>query len=55
MYLEVAGKVDWLVKFPNSFLGARRPLVSLPFEGRVFSFWIPRERWDEEFFKLQGG
>ncbi|CAK9141729.1 unnamed protein product [Ilex paraguariensis] len=28
---------------------------SLPFEHKVFSFCIPRDRWDKEFFKLQEG
>ncbi|KAL3504108.1 hypothetical protein ACH5RR_033949 [Cinchona calisaya] len=35
-------------------LGVLRPLA-LPFEQEVFPFCIPLDRWDKEFYKLQGG
>ncbi|WRX33636.1 hypothetical protein QQP08_026123 [Theobroma cacao] len=45
---------DRLVNLPGSHLDVLRPL-NLPFEQKSFSFCIPRDRWDKEFFKLQGG
>ncbi|KAL0017638.1 hypothetical protein SO802_004707 [Lithocarpus litseifolius] len=54
MYHIVIGKKDRLVNGPTWFLGALRPLY-LPIEQKAFAFCVPRDRWDREFFKLQGG
>lgn len=54
MYHIVIGKKDRLVNVPTWFLGALRPLY-LPIEQKAFSFCVPRDRWDREVFKLQGG
>ncbi|XVF48689.1 hypothetical protein PTKIN_Ptkin03bG0210000 [Pterospermum kingtungense] len=53
MYLVVIEEKDRLVNLPSSHLDVLRSL-SLPFEQKSFSFCIPRDRWDKEFFKLQG-
>lgn len=31
-----------------------KPLI-YPFEQKVLPFCIPRDRWDKEFYNLQGG
>lgn len=55
MYLVIIiEEEDRLVNLPNSFLGVLRQL-NLPVEQKAFSFCIPRDRWDKEFFKLEGG
>lgn len=54
MYMVVIGGKDRLVNTPYLFLGVLR-LLCLPFEEKVFSFCIPRDRWDREFFELQAG
>ncbi|XP_057957836.1 mitochondrial carrier protein CoAc1 isoform X4 [Malania oleifera] len=54
MYLGISEEEDRLVNYPCTFLGVLR-LLCLPFEQKGFSFCIPRDRWDKEFFKLQGG
>lgn len=54
MYLVVIEEEDRLANVPAWLLGVLRPYY-LPFERRAFSFCIPRDRWDREFFKLQGG
>lgn len=41
---------DWLANIEFVL----RPLI-LPIEQKVFSFSIPRDRWDKEFYQLQGG
>lgn len=55
MYLAIISKEEvGLANIPQSVPGVLRPLA-LPFGQKVFSFCIPRDRWDKEFFKLQGG
>lgn len=54
MYLVVNREEDWLVNFPDSFLGVLRPL-NLPVEGKAVPFCVPRDRWDKEFFQIKGG
>ncbi|KAH7862446.1 hypothetical protein Vadar_004933 [Vaccinium darrowii] len=54
MYLVVIEEEDRLVNLPSSFRGVLWPL-SLYLDHNVFSFCIPRDRWDKEFFKLQSG
>lgn len=54
MNLTIVIEEDRLVNLPNYFLGVFRPL-ELSFEKKAFSFCIPRDRWDKEFFNLQGG
>lgn len=54
MYLVIAREKNWLVNFPDSFLGVLR-LLSLPVEGKAVPFCVPRDRWDKEFFQIQGG
>lgn len=49
MYLAFTEE-DWLVNIESVL----RPLV-LPIEQKVFCFSIPRDRWDKEFYQLQGG
>ncbi|MBA0835792.1 hypothetical protein Goarm_008051, partial [Gossypium armourianum] len=46
---------DRLVNLPGFHLDVLKPLNLLPFEQKSFSFCIPRDRWDKEFFKLQVG
>lgn len=50
-------KKDWLVNIPRLGQGVLRPLLELPLEskGKDFYFCIPRDRWDKEFYQLQGG
>ena len=55
MYMVVIGGKDRLVNTPCLFLGVLRLLLCLPFEEKVFSFCIPTDRWDKEFFELQVG
>lgn len=50
MYLVFTEEEDWFVNIGFVL----RPLV-LPIEQRVFSFCVPRDRWDKEFYQLQGG
>lgn len=55
MYLiRITKEVGWLLNIPSVTPVVPRPLA-LPIEQKVFSFCIPRDRWDKEFFKLQGG
>jgi hypothetical protein len=54
MYIVAIQKEDPLVNFPTWFLGVLWPFY-LPLEQKAFSFCIPRDRWDKEFFKLQSG
>ena len=54
MNLVILEEEDRLVNFPTSLLGVLGPL-DLIVEQKVFSFCIPRDRWDKEFFKLQSG
>lgn len=54
MNLVILEEEDRLVNLPNSLLGVLGPL-DLLVEQKVFSFCIPRDRWDKEFFKLQSG
>ncbi|KAL3532898.1 hypothetical protein ACH5RR_006419 [Cinchona calisaya] len=44
----------WLVNKRWWIPGVLRPLA-FPFEQEVFPFCIPLDRWDKEFYKLQGG
>ncbi|KAA3490539.1 IQ domain-containing protein IQM1-like [Gossypium australe] len=60
LMLSIALKVadvekDRLVNLPGFHLDVLKPLNYLPFKQKSFSFCIPRDRWDKEFFKLQGG
>lgn len=54
MYMVVIGGKDRLVNTPYLFLGVLR-LLCLPFEEKEFSFSIPGDRWDKEFFEPQVG
>lgn len=55
MYLvSITKEVGRLVNIPSVTPVVPRPLA-LPIEQKVFSFCIPRDRWDKEFYKLQGG
>lgn len=55
MYLaSIAKEVVGLVNIPSVTPVVPRPLA-LPIEQKVFSFCMPRDRWDKEFYKLQGG
>lgn len=54
MSLAAFEEEDRLVNVSQSSLGVLRPL-SLPFENKAFSFCVPRDRWDKEFFKVEGG
>ncbi|KAG6598285.1 hypothetical protein SDJN03_08063, partial [Cucurbita argyrosperma subsp. sororia] len=54
MYLVVIQEEDWLVNWPDSFLGILRP-PCLSVERKAFSHCVSRDRWDKEFFKLQSG
>ncbi|KAK8597578.1 hypothetical protein V6N13_094981 [Hibiscus sabdariffa] len=53
MYLGFIEEKDRLADLSGFHLDVLRPLKS-PFENRSFGFCIPRDRWDKEFFKLQG-
>ncbi|KAH1056817.1 hypothetical protein J1N35_034882 [Gossypium stocksii] len=56
LWLGVSLGKDRLVNLSGFDLDVLRPLkLLLPFEKKSFSFCIPRDRWDKEFFKLQGG
>lgn len=51
MILVIIGeKQNRLVNIPVVL----RPLI-YPFEQKVLPFCIPRDRWDKEFYNLQGG
>lgn len=54
MYMVIVEEEDWLVNVPDSYLGVLR-LLYLSFEQKASSLCIPRDRWDREFFQLQGG
>lgn len=41
---------DWLVNIESVL----RPSI-LPVEQKTLHFSIPRDRWDKEFYQLQGG
>lgn len=55
MNLAAFEEEDRLVNVPQSPLGVLRPISLLAFENKAFSFGVPRDRWDKEFFKLEGG
>lgn len=55
MYLVITEeKETGLVNKRCLIPGVLRPLA-LPFEQEVLPFCIPLDRWDKEFYKLQGG
>ncbi|KAH1067476.1 hypothetical protein J1N35_032463 [Gossypium stocksii] len=54
-FLRRRAEKDRLVNFPGFHLDVLKPLNLLHFEQKSFSFCIPRDRWDKEFFELQGG
>lgn len=54
MYLVITRETVGLANIRCEIPGVPRPL-DLPFAHKVFAFCIPRDRWDKEFFQLQGG
>lgn len=54
MYIVITEEEVGLVNKRWTIPGVLRPLA-LPFEQEVFPFCIPLDRWDKQFYKLQGG
>lgn len=55
MYMVISWEEDWLVNISFLIVSVLRPLLSLAIANKDYSFCVPRDRWDKEFFKLQSG
>lgn len=55
MYMVISWEEDRLVNISFLISSVLRPLVSLAIANKNYSFCVPRDRWDKEFFKLQSG
>lgn len=55
MYIVITREEDWLVNISFLIPGVHRLLLSLVIAHKDYSFCVPRDRWDKDFFKLQSG